>query len=85
MDATPQEIEQYADSHETSVELMTIIYAMGTDSDDIHRLWQEPNLIEEQAIIKRVTDMVESTHTICDGDTLHWGECTLDVSTGDIS
>lgn len=85
MDATAQEIEQYADSHETSVELMSIIYEMGTDLDDIHRLWQEPNLIEEQAIIRAVTALVESQHPIWDGDVLHWGESALNVSTGEIS
>ena len=85
MDATPQEIEQYADSRNTSFHLMAVIYEMGTDMEDVERLWQEPDPIELTTIIRKVTDMVESTHTICDGDTLHWGECTLDVSTGDIS
>ena len=58
---------------------------MGTDMEDVERLWQEPDPIELTTIIRKVTALVESMHTICDGDTLHWGECTLDVSTGDIS
>ena len=85
MEATFQDIKQDADSRNTSVELMTIIYAMGTDLDDIHRLWQEPTQIEEEAIIRAVTALVESHHPIWDGDVLHWGECTLNVSTGEIS
>ena len=85
MDATFLDIKQDADSRNTSIELMSIIYEMGTDLDDIHRLWQEPNLIEAQAIIRTVTALVKSQHTIWDGDTLHWGESSLDVSTGEIS
>tara|TARA_R110000751_G_scaffold292888_1_gene400322 strand:+ start:604 stop:861 length:258 start_codon:yes stop_codon:yes gene_type:complete len=85
MDATFLDIKQDADSRHTSVELMSIIYAMGTDLDDIHRLWQEPNPIETETIIRAVTALVDSQHTIWDGDTLHWGECTLNVSTGEIS
>ena len=85
MDATFLDIKQDADSRNTSVELMTIIYAMGTDLDDIDRLWAEPNPIELTAIIRAVTALVESQHPIWDGDVLHWGECTLNVSTGEIS
>lgn len=85
MEATFQDIKQDADSRHTSVELMTIIYAMGTDLDDIDRLWAEPNPIELTAIIRAVTALVESQHPIWDGDVLHWGECKLNVSTGEIS
>jgi hypothetical protein len=85
MDATFLDIKQDADSRHTSVGLMSIIYEMGTDLDDIDRLWAEPNPIELTTIIRAVTALVESQHPIWDGDTLHWGESSLDVSTGEIS
>jgi len=85
MDATFLDIKQDADSRNTSVDLMSIIYGMGTDLDDIDRLWAEPNPIELTTIIRTVTALVESQHPIWDGDTLHWGESSLDVSTGEIS
>ena len=85
MDATFLDIKQDADSRNTSVDLMSIIYEMGTDLDDIDRLWAEPNPIELTTIIRTVTALVESQHPIWDGDTLHWGESSLDVSTGEIS
>ena len=85
MDATLQEIEQYADSRETSQVIMEIIFQMATNIEDVERLWQEPNPIEEITIIRRVTDLVESSDIICDGDIVYWGECSINVSTGAIS
>jgi len=84
MNATPQEIEQDAYSRETSQDIMEVIYEMATDMEDVERLWQEPNPIEEIAIIRRVTAQIERKHVVCDGDTLHWGEATIDISTGEI-
>lgn len=81
---TAQDIEQYADSRETSQVIMEVIYEMATDMEDVERLWQEPNPIEEITIIRRVTAQIESQHIILDDDILHWGECTLDVSTGEL-
>jgi len=85
MDATVQDIEQYSDSRETSQVIIKVIFQMATNIEDVERLWQEPDPIETETIIRRVTDLVDSTHIIWYGDVLHWGESILDVSTGEIS
>lgn len=63
-----QALEQWADSHKTSIEIAEAIFFVADGDDDAERVWQEPTKEEILAIWEHATN-----NGLVDGSDLWWG------------
>jgi len=68
-----QNIETWADSHETAIEIANVIFEMADSNDDAERIWQNPTDSEILEIWKKATH-----GELLNASDLFWGVDSLD-------
>ena len=66
------ELRQWADSHETSVEIAQAIHDIAGEFQSVEHVWQDPSDDERDVIIAKAWKLADSDET-----ELHWGDNTI--------